>query len=91
MSGSESRVLVEKAKGQIMQKQNMTEQNAYDYIRKLSQAKHLSMKRVADDDLGQMRGLSRGKHWEDLPEIYRFDARGYRYHREYGKGPAHAC
>ncbi len=52
----ESRVLVEKAKGQIMQKQNMTEQNAYDYIRKLSQAKHLSMKRVAEMILARCEG-----------------------------------
>lgn len=52
----ESRVLIEKAKGQIMQKQNMTEQNAYDYIRKLSQAKHLSMKRVAEMILARSEG-----------------------------------
>lgn len=52
----ESRVLIEKAKGQIMQKQNMTEQNAYDYIRKLSQAKHLSMKRVAEMILARCEG-----------------------------------
>ena len=44
----ESRVVVEKAKGQLMEQQNMTEQVAYDYIRKLSQTKHLSMKRVAE-------------------------------------------
>ena len=44
----ESRVVVEKAKGQIMQKLNMSEQEAYDYIRKLSLTKHLSMKRVAE-------------------------------------------
>lgn len=52
----ESRVLIEKAKGQIMQKQNMTEQDAYDYIRKLSQAKHLSMKRVAEMILARHEG-----------------------------------
>ncbi len=52
----ESRVLVEKAKGQIMQKQNLSEQNAYDYIRKLSQAKHLSMKRVAEMILARSEG-----------------------------------
>lgn len=52
----ESRVLVEKAKGYIMQKQNMTEQNAYEYIRKLSQAKHLSMKRVAEMILARSEG-----------------------------------
>lgn len=44
----ESRVVVEKAKGQIMQQLNMSEQEAYDYIRKLSLTKHLSMKRVAE-------------------------------------------
>ena len=44
----ESRVVVEKAKGQLMEQQSMTEQAAYDYIRKLSQTKHLSMKRVAE-------------------------------------------
>lgn len=52
----ESRVWVEKAKGQIMQKENMTEQDAYDYIRKLSQAKHLSMKRVAEMILARSEG-----------------------------------
>lgn len=52
----ESRVLIEKAKGQIMQKQNMTEPDAYDYIRKLSQAKHLSMKRVAEMILARHEG-----------------------------------
>ena len=44
----ESRVIVEKAKGQLMEQQAMTEQVAYEYIRKLSQTKHLSMKRVAE-------------------------------------------
>ena len=44
----ESRVIVEKAKGRLMEQQNMTEQIAYEYIRKLSQTKHLSMKRVAE-------------------------------------------
>ena len=44
----ESRVVVEKAKGQIMRQQNMSEQEAYEYIRKLSLTKHLSMKRVAE-------------------------------------------
>ena len=32
----------------MMEQQKMTEQEAYDYIRKLSQTKHLSMKRVAE-------------------------------------------
>ncbi|MBO6132976.1 MAG: response regulator [Lachnospiraceae bacterium] len=44
----ENRVIVEKAKGRIMQQQNMNEQEAYEYIRKLSQLKHLSMKRVSE-------------------------------------------
>ena len=44
----ESRVVVEKAKGQIMQKKNMNEQEAYEYLRKLSQIKHLSMRRIAE-------------------------------------------
>lgn len=52
----ESRVWVEKAKGQIMQKENMTEQDAYDYIRRLSQTKHLSMKRVAEMILARSEG-----------------------------------
>lgn len=44
----ESRAVIEKAKGLMMEQQKMTEQEAYDYIRKLSQSKHLSMKRVAE-------------------------------------------
>ena len=44
----ESRAVAEKAKGLLMEQQKMTEQEAYDYIRKLSQTKHLSMKRVAE-------------------------------------------
>ncbi|SBW11667.1 putative transcriptional regulatory protein pdtaR [uncultured Eubacteriales bacterium] len=44
----ENRSIIEKAKGQVMAEQNMTEQEAYDYIRKLSQAKNLSMRRVAE-------------------------------------------
>lgn len=44
----ENRSMIEKAKGVVMQSQNMTEQDAYDYIRKLSQAKNLSMRRVAE-------------------------------------------
>ena len=43
-----SRRVIEKAKGIIMQEQGMTEQEAYDYIRKLSLDKHLSMRRVAE-------------------------------------------
>lgn len=44
----ESRAVTEKAKGLLMEQQKLTEQEAYDYIRKLSQTKHLSMKRVAE-------------------------------------------
>lgn len=44
----ESRSVIEKAKGQVMAQQQMTEQDAYDYIRKLSQMKNLSMRRVAE-------------------------------------------
>lgn len=44
----ENRVLIEKAKGRIMSENNMTEQEAYDYIRKLSLEKALSMRRVAE-------------------------------------------
>ena len=44
----ENRVLIEKAKGRIMADNNMTEQEAYDYIRKLSLEKALSMRRVAE-------------------------------------------
>lgn len=44
----ENRSIIEKAKGQVMQDQSMTEQEAYDYIRKLSQVKNISMRRVAE-------------------------------------------
>ena len=44
----ENRSIIEKAKGQVMAQEGMTEQEAYDYIRKLSQAKSLSMRRVAE-------------------------------------------
>ncbi|NCB63700.1 MAG: response regulator [Clostridia bacterium] len=44
----ENRSIIEKAKGLVMQEQSMTEQDAYDYIRKLSQAKNISMRRVAE-------------------------------------------
>ena len=43
-----NRSIIEKAKGQVMQEQNMSEQEAYHYIRKLSQLKGLSMRRVAE-------------------------------------------
>lgn len=44
----ESRAVIEKAKGLLMEQEHFTEQEAYDYIRRLSQTKHLSMKRVAE-------------------------------------------
>ena len=44
----ENRSVIEKAKGQIMDREGMSEQDAYDYIRKLSQTKNLSMRRVAE-------------------------------------------
>ena len=44
----ENRVLIEKAKGRIMLKNQMTEQAAYDYIRRLSLDKAVSMRRVAE-------------------------------------------
>lgn len=44
----ESRAVIEKAKGLLMEQEQFTEQEAYDYIRRLSQTKHLSMKRVAE-------------------------------------------
>lgn len=44
----ESRKLIEKAKGFIMQEKKISEQEAYDYIRIISQTKKLSMKRVAE-------------------------------------------
>lgn len=50
----ENRVLIEKAKGRIMAEKNMTEQEAYDYIRKLSLEKAVSMRRVAEIILVQL-------------------------------------
>ena len=44
----ESRTVIEKAKGLLMSQEGMTEQDAYDYIRKLSQTKNLSMRRVSE-------------------------------------------
>lgn len=44
----ENRKLVEQAKGIIMQNKGISEQEAYDYIRKLSQMKNISMKRVSE-------------------------------------------
>lgn len=44
----ESRTVIEKAKGVIMAQEKLSEQEAYDYIRKLSLNKCLSMRRVAE-------------------------------------------
>lgn len=44
----ESRKFVEKAKGIIMCQCNLSEQDAYDYIRNLSKRKEISMRRVAE-------------------------------------------
>ena len=43
----ESRSIIEKAKGKIMERNGLCEQEAYDFIRKLSLTKNLSMRRVA--------------------------------------------
>ena len=44
----ESRTAIEQAKGIIMSTHELTEQEAYDYIRNISKAKNISMKKVAD-------------------------------------------
>jgi len=44
----EDRGIIEKAKGKIMVRDALNEQDAYDYIRKLSQTKNMSMRRVAE-------------------------------------------
>lgn len=44
----ESRTVVEQAKGVIMSKRGMSEQEAYDYIRNISRLKNISMKKVAE-------------------------------------------
>jgi len=44
----ESRGIIERAKGHIMIQENLSEQQAYDYIRKLSLDKSLSMRRVSE-------------------------------------------
>ncbi len=44
----QDRTIIERAKGKIMHRDNLTEQEAYDYIRSLSQEKNLSMRRVAE-------------------------------------------
>ena len=44
----ESRSIIEKGKGKIMERNGLCEQEAYDFIRKLSLTKNLSMRRVAE-------------------------------------------
>ncbi len=44
----ENRRLIEQAKGIVMKNKGLCEQEAYDYIRKLSQMKNISMKRVSE-------------------------------------------
>lgn len=44
----ESRTLVEQAKGVIMSKRGLSEQEAYDYIRNVSKMKNVSMKKIAE-------------------------------------------
>lgn len=44
----ENRSTIERAKGIIMKKDGICEQEAYDYIRKLSQAKNMSMYRISE-------------------------------------------
>ena len=44
----ESRTFVEQAKGIIMKKNGISEQEAYDYIRNISREKNISMKKVAE-------------------------------------------
>lgn len=49
----ENRVVIEKAKGKIMAKTQMLEQEAYDYIRKISLKKSISMRRVSEMIMAQ--------------------------------------
>lgn len=44
----ESRGIIERAKGLIMTQEQMTEQQAYEYIRELSRSRSMSMRRVAE-------------------------------------------
>ena len=44
----ESRAVVEQAKGLLMSKRGLNEQEAYDYIRNISRMKNISMKKVAE-------------------------------------------
>ena len=44
----ENRSIIEKAKGRIMERDGISEQEAYDFIRKLSLLKGMSMRRIAE-------------------------------------------
>ena len=44
----EARKIIEKAKGLIMKKKNISENEAYEYIRLISKEKQISMQRVAE-------------------------------------------
>jgi response regulator NasT len=44
----ENRSIIEKAKGILMAREKMNEQDAYEYIRKISCTKNISMRRVAE-------------------------------------------
>ena len=44
----ENRTVVEQAKGLVMKKFNLSEQEAYDYIRNISRVKNISMKTVSE-------------------------------------------
>lgn len=44
----ENRSIIEKAKGRIMERDGISEQEAYDFIRKLSLTKSMSMRRIAE-------------------------------------------
>ena len=44
----ENRGIIEKAKGLLMEREHLSEQDAYDYIRKISCAKNISMRRVSE-------------------------------------------
>ena len=44
----EDRKLIEKAKGIVMEKKKISENDAYEYIRKISKTRRLSMRRVAE-------------------------------------------
>ena len=44
----EDRKIIERAKGHLMETENMKEQEAFDYIRSVSREKNISMKKVAE-------------------------------------------